>query len=65
MPDLTSLAQYGLTGVAIGIIILFAYFMFLVFKFAGNHLKHLTNSINSVNDTLKEVIFYFKKTNGK
>jgi len=63
--NVSSLVQGGAVGISIALIILFAYFMRLVFKFAGNHINHLTEAINNVCENLKEINTYLKNQNGK
>lgn len=53
--SLISLASAGAVGVSLGIIILFAYFLKLIFRFAGNHIKHLTDAIWKFIDVVEKL----------
>ncbi len=48
MPDLTQLAQYGLAGVCIALIILIGFIIHRVFKLVGNHIDHNTKVLTKL-----------------
>ena len=54
MPELSQLAQAGIAGVSIALILLIAFILKLVFGLIGNHFKHNTKILQKVADKLDE-----------
>lgn len=44
MMDITTLSQYGLSGVCIALVVLIGFLFNRVFKFMGNHTTHETSA---------------------
>ena len=44
MEEITQLAQYGLSGVCIALVVLIGYLSSKAFKFSGNHVDHNTEA---------------------
>ena len=65
MEGLTPLAQYGLTGISIALIILVGFIIGLVFKFMGNHIKSNTKATQELIDVIKEIKEYLIFRNKK
>jgi len=65
MTDITELAQYGLVGVIIGLILLIAYIVHMFMKMMGNHMDHNTEATDCLRKTMNELIIYLKTVNGK
>ena len=55
MPDITSLAQYGLAGVCISLVLLVGFIMNRTFKFFGNHIEHNTDAWNRNTEALTKM----------
>jgi len=54
-PDITTLAEYGLSGVCIALIILISLIIHKVFKFIGNHVDHNTQAWNRNSEVLTKL----------
>lgn len=59
------LLDYGVIGLSALILIVFAYFIKLTFKFLGNHTKHHTEAVNDLRVAIKELIILIKNLNGR
>ena len=55
MPDITTLADYGLAGVCIALIILIAFIVNRVTKLFGNHMSHETEAWNKNTQVLSKL----------
>ena len=55
MPDITTLADYGLAGVCIALIVLIAFIINRVFKLMGNHMTHETEAWNKNTEILSKL----------
>lgn len=65
MDNITGLAEYGLVGVVIGLIILIGYIIHMFIRMMGNHIDHNTASTDTLRKTMNELIIYLKTVNGK
>ena len=63
--DLLQLAQYGIAGVAISLIILIAYLAKIVRELLVNHIQHNTEATQKMQETIGELTIYLKGLNGK
>ena len=52
MEEVTQLAQYGLSGICIALVILIGFLSKSVFTFMGNHVDHNTKAWNKNTDAL-------------
>ena len=50
--NLEPLAQYGLVGICLGLILLIAFIIQATFKIVGNHIKHTSDAINKNTEVL-------------
>ncbi len=55
MPDITTLADYGLAGVFIALIILIGFIVNRIFKLMGNHMSHETDAWNRNTEILSKL----------
>lgn len=55
MNGLTNLAQYGLAGVSIALIILLSFVIGKVIKLVENHIRHNTEAMTQLTDVIKEL----------
>jgi len=55
MPNLTPLAEYGIAGVCIALIVLMGFIINRVFKFMGNHITHEMDSWNKNTEALTKL----------
>ena len=55
MPDITTLADAGLAGVCIALIVLIAFIVNRIFKFMGNHITHETDAWNKNTQVLSKL----------
>ena len=59
MEAFTDLAQYGVVGVCIALIVALVYLMKMMTKIVGNHINHSTEAMTKLTDVisdLKEII---------
>ncbi len=52
MEELSQLAEYGLAGISISLVILVGFILNRVFKFMGNHINHNTDAWNKNTEAL-------------
>jgi len=55
MQELTSLAQYGLTGVSISLIVLLGFFVKKLFTLVQNHMDHNTDAMNRLANVIEKL----------
>lgn len=55
MEELTSLAQYGLSGISIALVVLTGLVLDRLFKLMGNHIEHNTEAWNKNTEALTEL----------
>lgn len=65
MSELTPLAQFGVVGISMGLIILVAFMIKELFSFIRNHIKHNIETMQELKDTIKELKDYLIFCNGK
>jgi len=65
MNELTSLAQYGLTGIAIALIIAIVVIVKAFMNFVKNHIEHNTRSQQRLADTIEQLLRWLEHKNGK
>jgi len=65
MNELTSLAQYGLTGIAIALIIAIVVIVKVFMNFVKNHIEHNTRSQQRLADTIEQLLRWLEHKNGK
>lgn len=61
MPDLTSLAQYGTTGVCIALIILLGWMVKVGVDFAINYMERHTDAINKLISVIEKLTIMIDK----
>lgn len=59
--DITTLAQYGTTGVAIALVIALVVIVKEVLKIIGNHMNHNTSALIELKDVIRNLIKYLEK----
>ena len=62
---LLQLAQYGVGGVAIALVLLIAYLAKVVKELLCNHIQHNTDTMQELKETINELCIYLKNLNGK
>lgn len=65
MENLSQLVEGGAIGVALASLILVGVLIKLMFKFFGNHMKHSTEMLITLKDTINELREFLMKQNGK
>jgi hypothetical protein len=53
--DLTTLAQYGVAGVAIAAIVALIVITKALIKLVGNHIEHNTEAVSDLREVIKEL----------
>ena len=62
MPSIETLAEYGLAGVCIALVLLVGFIINRVFKYMGNHMEHNTQALTKLVTKLDEDISAQKET---
>ncbi len=65
MIDLQTIIQGGAVGIAVLVLLVFAYFLKLVFKFIGNHINHNTEAMTKFTAAITELSANIKRQNNK
>jgi len=55
MTEITNLAEYGLTGVCISLVLLIAFLFNRIFRFISNHMVHETEAWNKNTEVLTKL----------
>ena len=63
MEELTSLAQYGITGLAIALITLITYMVRTFTELMKNHIQHETDALTGLRVAITELVTWLKAQN--
>jgi len=63
--SIIELAQWGIAGVAIALILLIAYLAKIVKEVLCNHIQHNTERMQELKETINELCIYLKSLNGR